>query len=41
MLKLTIKITEQRKWRRSGVFKVNLEHISHLVLEFLLLTLNM
>ena len=25
-------------WRRSGVFIVNLEHISHLVLVFLLLT---
>ena len=28
-------------WRRSGVFIVNFEHISHLVLVFLLLTLNM
>ena len=28
-------------WRRSGVFIVNFEHISHLVLLFLLLTLNM
>ena len=28
-------------WRRSGVFIVNFEHISHLVLGFLLLTLNM
>ena len=27
--------------RRSGVFIVNFEHISHLVLVFLLLTLNM
>ena len=27
-------------WRRSGVFIVNSEHISHLVLEFLLLTLS-
>ena len=27
-------------WRRSGVFRVNFEHISHLVLVFLLLTLN-
>ena len=26
-------------WRRSGVFIVNFEHISHLVLVFLLLTL--
>ena len=30
----------QRHWRRSGVF-INSEHISHLVLVFLLLTLNM
>ena len=29
------------KWRRSGIFIVNSEHISHLVLVFLLLTLNM
>ena len=29
------------KWRRSGVFIVNFQHISHLVLLFLLLTLNM
>ena len=28
-------------WRRSGVFIVNVEHILHLVLVFLLLTLNM
>ena len=28
-----------RQWRRSGVFIVNFEHISHLVLVFLLLTL--
>ena len=34
---MTIKISEQRQWRRSGVFVVNLEHIS---LVFLLLTLN-
>ena len=27
-------------WRRSGVFIVNFKHISHLVLVFLLLTLN-
>ena len=42
--KLTIKTPEQRQWRqwrRSGVFIVNLNHISHLVLVFLLLTLNM
>ena len=39
--KLTIKTPERRQWRRSGVFIVNFEHISHLVLVFLLLTLNM
>ena len=39
--KLTIKIPERCHWRRSGIFIVNFEHISHLVLVFLLLTLNM
>ena len=39
--KLTIKIPERRQWCRSGIFIVNFEHISHLVLVFLLLTLNM
>ena len=39
-LKLTIKIPERCQWRRSGIFIVNFEHISHLVLEFLLLTLS-
>ena len=29
---LTIKTPERRHWRRSGVFIVNFEHISHLVL---------
>ena len=29
------------EWRRSGIFIVNFEFISHLVLVFLLLTLNM
>ena len=38
--KLTTKIPERRHWRRSGIFIVNFEHISHLVLVFLLLTLN-
>ena len=28
------------KWRRSGVFIVNFQHISHLVLVLLLLTLS-
>ena len=37
--KLTIKTPERR--RRSDVSIVNFEHISHLVLVFLLLTLNM
>ena len=36
--KLTIK-TSERRW--PGVFIVNFEHISHLVMVFLLLTLNM
>ena len=39
--KFTIKTPERRQWRRSGVFIVNIEHISHLFLMFLLLTLNM
>ena len=38
--KLT-KTPERRQWRRSGIFIVNFEHISDLVLVFLLLTLNM
>ena len=38
--KLTLKIPEQRHWCRCGVFTVNFEHISHLVLVFLLLTLS-
>ena len=36
-LKLTIKTPERRSF---GVFVVNFKHISHLVLVFLLLTLN-
>ena len=39
-LKLTIK-TPKRHWRRSGGFIVNFKNISHIVLVFLLLTLNM
>ena len=39
--KLTIKTSERDNWRRSGAFIVNLEHISHLALVFLLLNLNM
>ena len=38
--KLTIKTPERRHWRRSAVFIVNVEHISHLVVVFLLLTLS-
>ena len=33
------KTPEQSQWRRSGVFIVNFEHISHLFLVFFLLTL--
>ena len=36
-LKATIYFT----WRRSGAVFVNFEHISHIALAFLLLTLNM
>ena len=39
--KLTIKTPEWRHWRRSVVFIINFEQISHVVLVFLLLTLNM
>ena len=39
--KLTIKTPERCHWRHSGVFIINFEHISHFVLVFLLLTLNM
>ena len=38
--KLTIKTPERRQWRRSGVFTVNFEQISLLVLVFLFLTLS-
>ena len=31
---------KRHRWRRSGVLIVNFEHISHLVLVFLLLTLS-
>ena len=37
--KLMIKTPERRHSRRSGVSIVNYEHISHIVLVFLLLTL--
>ena len=36
--KLIVKGPKQRQWRRSSVFIVNFEHISHLFLVFLLLT---
>ena len=39
--KLTINTPERRQWSCSGVFIVNFEHISLLVLVILLLTLNM
>ena len=39
--KLTTKTPERRHWRHSHVFIVNFEHISHLNLVFLLLTLKM
>ena len=39
--KLIIKTAEWRHWRRSGVFIINFEDISHLVLVFILLNLNM
>ena len=38
--KLTIKTPEGRNWRCSGVFILNFEHISHLAVVFVLLTLN-
>ena len=38
--KLTIKTPKRRQWHRFGVFIVNFEHISDLVLLFLLLTLS-
>ena len=38
--KLTIKAPERRQWPCSNFLNVNFEHISHLVLVFLMLTLN-
>ena len=38
--KLTVKTTEQRQWRHFVVFIANFEKIYHIVLVFLLLTLN-
>ena len=39
--KLTTKTAERRQWQHSDAFIVNFEHISHLFLVFLLLTLSM
>ena len=36
--KLTKKTPERGHWLRSGIFIANFEHMSHLVLVFLLLT---
>ena len=38
--KLTIETLERRQWRGSGVFNVNFEQISSIVLVFPMLTLN-
>ena len=38
--KLTLKTPERRQWLCSGVFVVKFEHISHLVLVFILVTLS-
>ena len=38
--KVANKTSERRQWLRSGVFIVNFEHILHLFLVLLLLTLN-
>ena len=32
------KVNNEHAWRRCGVFIVNFEHISHIVLVFLLIT---
>ena len=40
MLKVNNKDTRTTPWRRSGAFIVNFEHISYLILVFLLLTLS-
>ena len=37
--KLTLKTPERRQWRRSDVFIINSEHLSQLVLMFLMLIL--
>ena len=38
--KLTLKALDQRHWRRSGVFSVNIEYILHLFPVFQMLALN-
>ena len=40
MFKVDNKNNNERQWSRVGVFIANFEHISHLFLVFLLLTLN-
>ena len=40
MFKVKIETPERRQWRRFGDFIVYYEHILHLFLVFLLLTLN-
>ena len=40
MFKVNNKTPERRQWRRSSVFISSFEHILHLFLVFLLLTLN-
>ena len=35
------KVNKKDNWRRSGIFIVNFEHITHFVLVVLLLTLDM
>ena len=37
--KLKIKTPESRQWRRSGVFIAKFEHISHIAVVFLLMSL--
>ena len=41
MFKVNNKDIRTTPWRRSGIFIANFEHISDLLLVFLLLTLNM
>ena len=41
VIRIKIRPPILRRWRRSGIFIINFEQISHLVLVFLLLTLNM